>query len=98
MQCNISTNQVLISCSTPEEAENLRKAIENVPMDTLDDLVNSMPILKNEIGNLKKEIADFTDITTKLIDENIKLEKENLKLKAKSEKPLGDKVRKSRKA
>jgi len=66
MDCNVSQNQVLVSCSSVEEAKNLEIALKDIAFDGLDDVLREYKELKaqvkltnNELLELDKQNADL---------------------------------------
>ena len=77
----VSQSQVLIYCSSPEEAEKLHRAVSKFEEDTLDDILEAFPALKLELEAVSEDRA------------KVKAENEKLKTKKSEvvEKPLGAK-------
>jgi len=73
MRFNKSQKEVLIHCTTAQEAQNLADCLESIEDDKLDDVLRSIPLLKEEIKELKKD-------NRKLVSDNLELvEYKNIK-------------------
>jgi len=97
MNVNLSRNQVLITCSTDEEAKKLTDIITPLPEDSLDDLLGETPRLRERIATLEKANDKLSDEgykkDKKILDLGIELD--GLKFGSVDEKPTR-KVKKSK--
>lgn len=84
LKCVLSDNQVLVYCPSREEAESLKKAIDALPVESLDNILMEYPYNKRQIEELELEVV-------KLKKENAKLSQKKLTPKILEKKVLGKK-------
>ena len=84
IRATLSQCDVLVHCTSLEEASKLHRAVQTVPVDTLDDVVSAWPAVQLELKALQEG-------RVKLLEQVAKLE---AKLKKPKEVVLGGKKRK----
>jgi len=83
MDCNVSQNQVLVSCSSVEEAKNLEVALKDVALDGLDDVLREYKELKKQVKLVNNELLELDKENADLLVKIDKLEAKLTKKKSK---------------